>query len=342
MKAAVSTDASDPIQRSATMQDVARLAGVSPMTVSNAFRNPEKVSPATREKIAAAAKMLRYIPNMVAGSLASGRSRLIGAIVPSLANSSFSGLLRGLSEYADRHGYELLVSVAGSPERELVAIRTFMGRRADGIVLIGTDRLPAARRMLQEAGVAVVEAWAERAMVDMSVGCSDFEVGAAMTRALVERGYRNIAFIGSEEKLARFEARKAGFRSVLAEAGLPSDLLVNVPGSLDMSCGVRALEQMDQMGRPVDAVFCVTDVVGVGVIFECMRRGWAVPERLAVAGYGNYQVAAQLPTGLSTIDSRSRDIGYAAAALIAEKVEKGVVSATHVDVGFDLILRNSF
>lgn len=331
----------DLTQRRATMQDVARLAGVSPMTVSNAFRQPAKVSPNTRDKISDAAKLLGYIPNMIAGSLASGRSRLIGAIVPSLSNSSFAGLLRGLGDYAEAHGYELLVSLAGTPERELVAIRTFLGRRADGIVLIGTDHLPSARRMLRQADVAVVEAWAETALIDMSVGCSDREVGAAMTRELVARGYRSIAFIGSGDHKARYEARKAGFQAVLNEACLRSDIIVELPGALDISSGARALAHLDKMGHVVDAVFCVTDVVGVGVVFECMRRGWSVPGRLAVAGYGNYEIAAQLPQGLSTIDSRSREIGYAAASLIAEKVEKGVVAKSHLDVGYDLILRNS-
>ena len=341
MESALYQTGPESARRRATMQDVARLAGVSPMTVSNAFRHPSKVSRDTLDKIFDAAKLLGYIPNTVAGSLASGRSRLIGAIVPSVANSSFAGLLRGLGDYADAHGYELLLSVAGTPERELVAIRTFLGRRADGVVLIGTDHLPAARRMLRQADVAVVEVWAETAMIDMSVGCSDREVGAAMTGELVARGYRNIAFVGSSERHARYEARKAGFRSVLDEAGLRSDILVELPGALDISSGARALEQIDAMGHAVDAVFCVTDVVGAGIIFECMRRGWAVPGRLAVAGYGNYEMSAQLPPGLSTIDSRSHKIGYAAASLIAEKVEKGAVSSTHVDVGYDLILRNS-
>lgn len=326
-----------------TMQDVARLAGVSPMTVSNAYRYPDRVQPATRERIFAAAVQIGYIPNLVAGNLASGRSRVIGAVVPSIRNSSFARVTQGLGDYAAEHGYDLLLSVANTPEGELKAIRAFLGRRADGIVLTGVEHSPETRKLLSKSQTAVVETWtAGAAALDMSVGCGDVVAAAEITRVLVGRGYRTIGFVSHDEpRSQRFEARRDGFQAALRAAGLRDDLVVEVPEPLGFAGGARALDMLLARAASLDALFCVTDVVAVGVMLECVRRGWNVPERLAIAGYGNYEIGAEIPPGLATIDSRGHRIGWSAAALIAEKVETGTCALPHRDIGYDLVLRGS-
>lgn len=327
----------------ATMHDVARLAGVSPMTVSNAYKYPDRVQPATRQKIFAAAVQIGYVPNLVAGNLASGRSRVIGAVVPSIRNSSFARVTQGLGDYAAEHGYDLLLSVANTPERELKAIEAFLGRRADGIVLTGVEHSPQTRERLSKARTAIVEIWTDReAAIDMSVGCGDAAAAAEMTRIMVDRGYRTIGFVGHDEpRSQRFEARREGFRAVLREAGLRDDLVVEVPEPLGFAGGARALDQLLAHAPALDAIFCVTDVVAVGAMLECMRRGWGVPERVAIAGYGNYEIAAQVPPGLATIDSRGYEIGWSAAELIAEKVETGTCAIPHRNIGYGLVVRGS-
>lgn len=326
-----------------TMQDVARLAGVSPMTVSNAYRYPSRVQPATRERILAAAAEIGYVPNLVAGNLASGRSRVIGAVVPSIRNSSFARVTQGLGDYAAEHGYDLLLSVASTPERELKAIQAFLGRRADGIVLTGIERSPETRELLAKSRTAVVETWTEGdAAIDMSVGCGDAAAAGQLVRILIDRGYRTIGFVGHDEpRSQRFEARREGFRTALQEAGLRSDLMVDVPEALGFAGGTQALEGLVMREPSLEALFCVTDVVAVGALLDCMRRGWAVPDRLAIAGYGNYEIGGQIPPGLATIDSRSYEIGWSAAALIAEKVETGTCQMPHRDIGYGLVMRGS-
>lgn len=326
-----------------TMQDVARLAGVSPMTVSNAFKYPDRVQPATRDRIFAAAVQIGYVPNLVAGNLASGRSRVIGAVVPSIRNSSFARVTQGLGDYAAEHGYDLLLSVASTPERELKAIQAFLGRRADGIVLTGIEHTAETRELLSKSQTAIVETWtsAEAAM-DMSVGCSDIVAAGEMTRLLIERGYRTIGFVGhNEPRSQRFEARRDGFQAALREVGLRHDIVVEVPEPLGFAGGARALDLLLACAADLDAVFCVTDVLAVGAMLECMRRGWQVPERLAIAGYGNYEIGAEIPPGLATIDSRGYKIGWSAAALIAEKVETGTCAFPHRDIGYEIVLRGS-
>lgn len=326
-----------------TMQDVARLAGVSPMTVSNAYRYPDRVQQATRERILAAAVEIGYVPNLVAGNLASGRSRVIGAVVPSIRNSSFARVTQGLGDYAAEHGYDVLLSVASTPERELKAIQAFLGRRADGIVLTGIERSEETRELLAKSRTAVVETWTEgEAAIDMSVGCGDATAAAEMVRILVGRGYRTIGFIGHDEpRSQRFEARREGFRAALREAGLRGDLMVDVPERLGFSGGGQALDMLLAREPRLQGIFCVTDVVAVGALLECMRRNWSVPGRLAIAGYGNYEIGEQIPPGLATIDSRSYEIGWSAASLIAEKVETGSCAAPHRDIGYGLVMRGS-
>lgn len=325
------------------MQDVAGIAGVSQMTVSNAFNNPERVQPATREKIFAAAVEIGYTPNLVAGNLASGRSRVIAAVVPSIRNSSFARVTQGLGDYAAEHGYDLLLTVANTPERELKAVQAFLGRRADGIVLTGIEHCPEIRELLAKSRTAVVETWtAGEAAIDMSVGCRDANAAAEMARILVARGYRTIGFVGHDEPQSqRFDARREGFRAVLRDAGLRDDLVVEVAEPLGFVGGSRALDLLLECEPALEALFCVTDVVAVGVLLECMRRGWSVPERLAIAGYGNYEISAEIPPGLATIDSRAYEIGRSAAALIAERVETGTCTTPHRDIGYDLVVRGS-
>lgn len=327
----------------ATMQDVARIAGVSQMTVSNAYKHPHRVQPETRERIFAAAVQIGYVPNLVAGNLASGRSRVIAAVVPSIRNSSFARVTQGLGDFAAEHGFDMLLTVANTPERELQAVQAFIGRRADGIVLTGVEHRPETRELLAKSRTAVVETWtAGEAAIDMSVGCRDATAAAEMARILVARGYRTIGFAGHDEPQSqRFEARREGFRAVLGEAGLRDDLVVEVAEPLGFAGGSRALALLLEREPALEALFCVTDVVAVGALLDCMRRGWAVPERLAIAGYGNYEIAAEIPPGLSTIDSRAYQIGWSAASLIAERVETDTCTMPHRDIGYDLVVRGS-
>ncbi|WP_276330617.1 LacI family DNA-binding transcriptional regulator [Microvirga aerophila] len=153
------------------MSDVARRAGVSLMTVSNAFQQPGKVRPETRARVLAAATELGYIPNLIAGNLASGRSRVIAAIVPSLRNSNFARMIQGMTDQLEKHGYELLLATADTPEREVKAITTFLGLRVDGLVLTGTGHSRDVRSLLEAARLPVVETWnLDGPYIDMAVG----------------------------------------------------------------------------------------------------------------------------------------------------------------------------
>ncbi|WP_374449563.1 LacI family DNA-binding transcriptional regulator [Stella sp.] len=326
-----------------TMADVARRAGVSPMTVSRAFKTPALVSEPVRERVAAAAAALGYVPNLVAGNLASSRSRMVAAVVPTLANSNFLGTLKGLSDRLRQEGYQLLLTETGYDRRqEAAAVAALLGRRPDGIVLTGAEHDPAVGRMLRAAHVAVVETWDLRGpFIDMAVGFSHQAAALALGRLVVARGHRRIGYIDfPHPELRRFRARRRGVRQALREAGLDPSLIVGVADE-GYGGGQSGLDALLAQAPDLDAVVCATDVQAVGVLFECARRSLAVPDRLGVAGFGDFEIAAAVPPGLTSVRTNGRGIGIAAAELILARQEGGRPGAPVIDLGFEIVSRGS-
>jgi LacI family gluconate utilization system Gnt-I transcriptional repressor len=281
------------------MSDVARAAGVSPMTVSNSFKHPGKVIAETREKVFQAAAKLGYVPNLVAGNLASGRSKIVAAVTPSIQNSNFAGMIMGLENELVAQGYHLIISVVESQDREHEAVRAIVGRRVDGIVLTGVDRDDQTRRLLSRSSIPIVETWnLSGPFLDMGVGFSTFDAAREATQLMIDKGLQRIGIVGYQTSgNRRFEERLSGFRAAMKVAGLRDDLLATVPASAGFAGGSIALGQLLELDHELEGVFCFTDVLGAGVIFECMRRGWAVPDRMSVVGFGDYEIASELPPG---------------------------------------------
>jgi LacI family transcriptional regulator, gluconate utilization system Gnt-I transcriptional repressor len=327
-----------------TMQDVARLAGVSAMTVSRAFRSRENVSAETSARIEAAALKLGYVPNLAAGNLSSGRSRIIAVIIPTIRNSNFSKMLQGLGDCLSQHGLHLMLAIARTGAEELAAVKALLGRRPDGIVLTGTDRNRATARLLKEAGLSVVETWdIGSKFLDLGVGFNSYEAACEMTRLLIRKGRRRIGYadFGDDYNVKRFADRKAGVRDTLQAAGLPADLVVSAPEAAGVAGGRMALEELSAREPELDAILCATDIFAVGAIFECLRRGWNVPARLAVAGFGDYAIASEIPPGLTTVRTRAYEIGATAAKLLIERFNSDRRDRVTIDIGFDIVERGS-
>ncbi|BDG74028.1 LacI family DNA-binding transcriptional regulator [Roseomonas fluvialis] len=336
------TDAPNLSPRTIRMSDVAREAGVSAMSVSNAFKKPEIVLPETRKRILEAARRLGYVPNGLAGSLASGRSRTVAALVPSIRNSSFARTVQGLNDELSEQGYQLLLAVADTAERERSAVEAVLRHRPDGIILTGNEHHPDTILLLQQREVPLVETWImSEPILDMAVGFDLRHAAKEMGRLLVARGYRHIGFAGyAPAERKRFLERQQGFQAALREAGLRDDLLFHADESAGFAGGRLAMEALRAREPRLDALFCVTDIFAVGVLFECQRQGLAVPRDFAVAGYGDFEIAAEVAPGLTTVRTRGYEIGRAAARLIVERAE-GLPTALRVDVGFETIIRGS-
>jgi LacI family gluconate utilization system Gnt-I transcriptional repressor len=326
-----------------TMADVAAAAGVSPMTVSNCYKHPHKVHAETREKVLATAAALGYVPNQIASSLASGHNRTITAVVPSLSNSSFARTIQGLGDYLESQRFELLLAVAEDPLRETQVIRGILGRRPAGIVLTGGEHTDETIRLIQQSGVPVVETWLSSApSIDMAVGFSLSDAAYDMTRLVIDKGLRHIGWAGHNlPDSQRYLQRQQGFQRAMEEAGLRADLIHLSAEAEGFAGGRLAIEALLKKERRLQALCCVTDVVAAGALFECARRGWKVPGRFAVAGYGDYQIAAEVPPGLTSVKTNGAGIGQAAGELLVQRIETGQVGDLVRRVPYEIIVRGS-
>lgn len=325
-----------------TMGDVARAAGVSPMTVSNTFRYPERVQEQTRLRVLDLARELGYVPNLVAGNLAAGESRVIGGTIPSIRNSSFYKYVLGMQQSVAKEGYKLVLMLADTMAQERAAVEALIGLRVAGLVLVGGDHDPATVTLLQKVDVPVVEAWTYGGAMDMGVG---YDMAAATRQAvglLLRKGRRRIALIIHEgDGARRFTVRVPAFRNEMAQAGLPGDLVHAVHSTDGFGAGPTALAALLDRAPDLEAVICPTDVVAAGIVFECQRRGITVPGQLAVVGWGDYELASELTPQLTTIGPNAEEMGAKAIDLLMQRVQGGAVEDPYVDTGFTLIERAS-
>lgn len=325
-----------------TMQLVAAVAGVSPMTVSNTFRYPERVHEETRRKVRQVAAELGYIPNHAAGNLASGQSRVIGAVIPSIKNSSFYKYVLGMQDAVTELGYELILKLADTQRQEAAAIQTFLGLRVAGIALVGDEHEEEALDLLRKTGVPVVESWVSQEPFDMAVGYSAADATRAMVDLLMDAGCRRIGFVGYAGSVShRFRERLPAFQERLMAHGLRPDLIHLVDEADGFGAGPKALEGLCRLDPALDGLLCPTDIVAAGVLFECRRRGWKVPERLAVAGWGDYEIASEITPRLTTIQPNAETMGGEAMRMIVARVAGQGEPGRICDTGFHIVARDS-
>lgn len=327
----------------ATLKDVARLAGVSPITVSRTLNHPDLVTPDTRNAVEAAVERLGYVPNRVAGSLNSKRSRLVAAIVPTIATPMFAEIVEALSDRLRPAGYEVLLAIAGfdgtgAREEELVA--AILGRRPDAIFLTGITHTRRTRQRLLGAGIPVVEGWdLSPTPLDMSIGFSHEAVGRAAARHLLDRGCRRLAVIAAADGRAR--KRAAGFLMELADRGFTpiESREVDAPGT--PFGGRSVLADWEGRSLEIDGVFCSSDAIAHGVHTEAHARRLDIPSRLAIVGFGDFAFARSLDPPLTTVSIDRHRLGTIAAEVILAEIGGGRAAERTIDIGYDLIPRGT-
>ena len=324
-----------------TLADVARLAGVSPITVSRALNNPGQLTGETLERVREAVAQTGYIPNRLAGGLASARSGLVAALVPTIATPIFLETVQALTEELDRAGYQLILGQSGyDTEREDALLDALIGRRPDGLVVTGIMHSPHARRRLAAAGIPVVETWdLTPTPIDRLVGLSHEKVGAAVGDYLHFRGSRRPGLVFADD--SRAAQRRAGFEQAMGRHGIAgiATELVHTPTTLGL--GRRAFARLMEQHPGVDAVFCSSDIVALGVLTEAAARGIPIPGQVRVFGFGDNNVAADAHPALSTVRIDGPAIGRQAARFVIDSA-RGVQPRTRiVDVGFKLVARAS-
>jgi LacI family gluconate utilization system Gnt-I transcriptional repressor len=328
-----------------TLGDVARMAGVAPITASRALNTPDQVSPETLERVREAVARSGYVPNRMAGGLASARSRLVAAVVPTIAGPVFMEMVQSLTAALADAGYQLMLGQSGYAEsREDALLDAIIGRRPDGIVLTGIMHSAEGRRRLLASGIPVVETWdLTPTPIDMLVGFSHAAAAAAVVRHLHGRGRRRLALLSGDDE--RAQRRNRGFIDealrlglVASAGGVPTHL---VPAPTTLGSGRRGLMALLEAAPATDAVFCSSDLLALGVLTEAAACGIAVPDRLAVVGFGDLAFAGDTHPALSTVRVDGTAIGERAARFIVDRAESRPVDEKVVDLGFRVVERAS-
>lgn len=310
------------------------------MTVSRALNTPQLVRPKTVEKVMQAVRVTGYIPNALAGGLASRRSRLIAVVVPQINNNMFVDTIQTLSDELALRGYHMLLCVAGytqQTESELVA--TLLSRRPDGVVLTGIHHSPALKKIILNAAIPVVEIWdLTPTPLDMLVGFSHEKIGMATGEFLLRKGYHRAGLLWTADR--RAAQRKQGLCEVLSRHGIGEPGQVDVPLPASLALGRSGLAQLLTQEN-YDVIVCSSDTLAQGAIMEAESRGMTVPRDLAVIGFGDLDFAASNRPAITTVSIDRRDIGCQAATLLADRIEGVERDESIIDIGFHLIERES-
>jgi len=324
-----------------TLHDVAKLAGVAPITASRALNSPDKVSADVLKKVGDAVARTGYVPNLLAGGLASTRSRLVAAVVPTISGPVFLETVQSLTQALADRGYQLMLGQTGyAGSREDALLEAIIGRRPDGIILTGIMHSAEGRRRLLASGIPIVETWdLTPTPIDMLVGFSHVEVGRAVAEFLHAKGRRRFAVVAGDDERAR--RRVDAFRVAARALGLHDVETAFVPAPTTLKMGRESLAALMSVSPEIDAVFCSSDLLALGVLTEARIMGLRVPERLAVVGFGDLDFAADIDPSLTTVHIKGGAIGRQAAQFIVDRAEGRVVDQRVMDIGFSIVERAS-
>ena len=330
-----------------TMRDVARAAGVSRMTVSRALRKDSPVSQETRDKILSVVREMNYVPDQMAGSLTTKKSGFVAVLVPSLNNLHFAETVQALTEQLELLNLQILLGHTDySLSREEQLVEAMLRRRPEAIILSYDGHTERTRMLLEAANVPVIQLW-ERPEnpIGHTIGFSNREAAAEMTRRLIDLDYRKITFLGEAgDDWTRGAARQAGYRDAMYAAGLPTDRIVQFgkpPMSIEQ--GAEALPGLLEKFPDTDAIFCVSDPPAFGVLSALKSRGISAPNEIGVAGFGNFEVSRFSAPTITTVEVDPQRIGSEAGELIGRLLASDNRMPDHlrVNVSARVVLRQS-
>ncbi|WP_420861583.1 LacI family DNA-binding transcriptional regulator [Algirhabdus cladophorae] len=299
------------------MSDVAAAVGVSPMTVSRAFRRDASVSLKTREKILETAAALGYVFDSRASTLRSQKTGFVAVTIPSINNANFADTVGAISAELAQSDLQVLLGYTNYDlDDEERLIEQLLRRRPEALIVTGGSHSAHARTMMSNAGIPVVQMWDEpQDPVDMVVGFSNGQAMQLMVRHMIDQGRRNLVFLGGDDRSdVRGAERREGFITAMRSAGLPADRLVDTgTPPVSMHQGALAMQQALRQYPDLNGVVCVSDLSAFGAMSECQRQQVPVPDQVAIGGFGAYDISGQSVPEISTVEVHSKEIGTRAA-----------------------------
>ena len=317
------------------------LAGVAPITASRALNTPAQVSEDVLRKVQEAVERTGYVPNRMAGGLASSKSRLIAAVVPSTVFSVFNETIEALNGALFEAGYQLMLGQTGySAEREELLLESVISRRPDGIFITGIMPPGKARTRLMASGIPVVETWdLTPTPIDMLIGFSHADIGQAVAQYLLSKGNQKYAIVTADDERAG-RRNKAFIETVKAHKS--GDVLVQNVGDLrTLKSGREALKQILLLKPDVDAIFCSSDLLALGVLTEARAQKISVPHQISIMGFGDVPFVEDMIPALTTVKINGAEIGRLAAQCLVDRAQGKAVEQHIVDVGFSIVSRES-
>lgn len=313
--------ADNPQKNQPTMHDVARIAGVSQMTVSRVMRGTGYISKDVRNEVVKAAREIGYVHNRLAGGNATYDNPIVGVVVPTMQNRVFTEVLSGVNDALNESGLRPVFGVSEyslAIEEDLVF--DLLSWRPRGLILPGLEHTPSLRKIISQTGVRVAEIMdTDGDPILACFGFSHVKAGEDMAKHLIERGYRTFGYLGSQGGTdLRATKRFEGFSRVIREAG--ANLLFNrsPEGATSMEVGRRVTNEVLQQPDPPSAIYYANDDLAAGGIMHCLAEGISMPDQLALAGFNGLGFLSALPKLLTTSVTPRFEIGKAAATWLMQ------------------------
>jgi len=325
------------------LTEVAKLAGVSPITASRFFRNPEALSSGKRARVESAANELGYVPNLAARALASQRTEVIGVLIPSLTNNVFSDVLRGIYDALDGSRYSIqLANTRYSIFQEEKLLRLFLAQKPTGLIVTGINQTAESRSIMESVACPIVQIMEiGPSPIDMMIGFSHYEAAKAGISHLLEQGYQRIGFLGARMD-PRVQRRLEGYQAAMSDAALfdPRRVVTTATPS-SVTLGGTLLGDLLAKAPDVEAVFCGNDDIALGALFECQRRHMSVPEQMAIVGFNDLEFMSSAVPTLTSVRTNRYEMGRDAAVMLIEAVEGRRPEQPVVNLGFSVMKRQS-
>ncbi len=319
-----------------TLQNVADLVGVTKMTVSRCLRNPDQVSQSLREKISAVVEELGYIPNRAPDILSNAKSNAIGVLVPSLTNQVFAEVIRGIESITGPAGYQTMLAHYGySPEIEEKSLASLLSYNVDAIILSESVHTERARKMIQTAGIPVVEIMdTVSPAIEQAVGFDNKSASQAITQAILARGRKKVVYFAARMDV-RTQLKMQGYESAIQAAGL-APLSLQTEQASSFTLGALLLRQMLEVHPDADGIVCTNDDLAIGATYECQRLGIKVPEQISIAGFHSHDISQVMVPKLATVITPREQIGRVAAEQLLQRLNGDPITQPVIDLGFQI------
>lgn len=331
--------------RAARIQDVAKLADVSTATVSRALATPERVSPEARARVLEAIAKTGYVPNPAARTLRSQKTFMVLVVLPDLANTFFSKILRGIEETLFEAGYGMIISdLDGSPEKEAHFAAFTAAGRVDGAILLNGHLFGQSREGEgKPARITIPLVAACEAIPGADIPQIEIDnrmAACRMTQHLASLGHRRIAYVSGPASNILERERFQGYKDGLDAAGLSFDPALVIPGDYTIESGVRAGQDLVARSSRPTAVFCTSDEMAISLMRTLFSAGLRVPKDISVAGFDDIEFAAVAEPPLTTIHQPRRELGQAAAMALIDLL-RGRASPKRIRLETELVIRDS-